>query len=348
MPKRIGYLYDQVVSDDNCIQAVIEMTKDKLKNNKAKRIRENAVSYGKRLASDLREGRWKPTPYLEHMIYDNHRKKERRIRVPCLRDQAVHHAVVRVMAPYIIKRNYYYNCGSIPKAGQSRAVNAVKRWMKQGYKYCAQFDVRKFYDSCSHDVVIKAINRIFKDKRFIELNKVILDSMGDGLAIGFYPAQWYANIVLTQVDRSIKQGCLPGCKYTRYMDDMLLLHNNKRHLRRAKEHIQHCLTKLKLKLKHNWQIFKASRGIKFLTYRFFRGFTLMKKDLMIRISRKARKAAKSRSPHNAKAIMSYMGILKHCNSYNFRKEWIYPIISLQKLRGVISYESKLCYKTGIS
>ena len=55
------------------------MTKDKLKNNKAKRIRENAVSYGKRLASDLREGKWKPTPYLEHMIYDNHRKKERRI-----------------------------------------------------------------------------------------------------------------------------------------------------------------------------------------------------------------------------------------------------------------------------
>lgn len=72
----------------------------------------------------------------------------------------------------------------------------------------------------------------------------------------------------------------------------------------------------------------------------------MKKDLMIRISLKARKAAKMSSPHNAKAIMSYMGILKHCNSYNFRKEWIYPIISLQKLKGVISNESRVHFAAG--
>ena len=342
MPKRIGYLYEQVVSEENCIQAVIEMTKDKLKNRKARWIRNNAESYGKRLVQDLQIGYWQPTPYLEHLIYDTHRKKERKIRVPCLRDQAVHHAVIRVMAPYVLKRNYYYNCGSIPKAGQHRATEAVKRWMRRDYKYCAQFDVKKFYDSCSHDVVMNALTRIFKDKRFLDLNRQILDSMGEGLAIGFYPAQWYANIVLSQVDKLIKQECLPKCKYVRYMDDMLLLYNNRRHLKRIKGQIHFCLTTLKLQLKHNWQVFRTNRGINFLSYRFFPTCTLLQKPLMCRISRKARRAGRTPSPHNAKSIMSYLGILKYCNSYNFRQKWIYPVVSIPKLKGVISRESKFC------
>jgi RNA-directed DNA polymerase len=343
MPKRIGYLYEQVIDEKNCIRAVIEMTKGKQKNRKAISIRENAEKYGKEIAEEIAKGAWIPKPYKEHIIQDGYRKKERHIKVPCLRDQAVHHAIMRVAAPYIVKRNYFYNCGSIPYAGQIRASRAMQRWMRQKkiIKYCQQLDIRHFYETCPHWAVMNALKRIFKDKRFLALHQKILDSMGDGLAIGFYPSQWYANLVLMWVDFEIKQNILPGCKYVRYMDDMCILHSNKRKLHRAREAIANLLSGLGLTLKRNYQVYKIQgRGVQFLSYRFFYGYTLLKKNLMYRISRKMKCAARNPTLHNAMSVISYMGILKHCNSFNYRSRYVYPYITIQKCKGVISRESR--------
>jgi len=344
MPKRAGYLYEQVISKENCIAATIEMTKNKNKSKKAMRIRENAVAYGSRIADDLASGQWIPSPYKEHIVMDGLRKKKRNIRVPCLRDQAVHHAVMRVMIPHIMKRNYQYNCGSIPGAGQTRAVKEIQKWMKgrKDYRYYAQFDVKKFYESCPHETVMNELRRYFKDDRFLTLHQIILDSMGDGLAIGYYPAQWYGNIVLMPIDDAIKNRLLPDCKYVRYMDDMLLLHNNKRKLHRVRKEIETLLKSMGLTPNPNWRIGRINdHGVTFLSYRFFRGYTLVKKPLMYRIAKKAVIAGRNTSPHNAKAIMSYIGILKHCNSYNLRTNRVYPKVSIKKCKGVISSESRI-------
>lgn len=342
MPKRSGYLYEQVISRENCIAATIEMTKNKNKSKKAMRIRENAVAYGSRLADELATGQWMPSPYKEHVVTDGVRKKKRNIRVPCLRDQAVHHAVMRVTIPYIMKRNYQYNCGSIPGAGQTRATKKLQKWMKKGYRYYGQFDIRRFYETCPHWVVSAALKKYFKDSKFIELHEKIIESMGPGLAIGFYPAQWYGNIVLMTVDDAIKNKMLPECKYVRYMDDMLLLHNNKRKLHRVRKELENILGAMEMKLNPKWRIGRVTdHGITFLSYRFFRGYTLVKKPLMYRITRKVKVTEINTSPHNAKGMMSYMGILKHCDSYNFRTKKVYPKVSIKQCKGVISHESRI-------
>ena len=56
MPKRIGYLYEKVVDEKNCIRAVIEMTKGKQKNRKAMSIREGAERYGRIISDELANG----------------------------------------------------------------------------------------------------------------------------------------------------------------------------------------------------------------------------------------------------------------------------------------------------
>jgi hypothetical protein len=186
------------------------------------------------------------------------------------------------------------------------------------------------------------LRRYFKDKRFLALHEIILNSMGDGLAIGYYPAQWYGNVVLMPIDEAIKNKLLPDCKYVRYMDDMLLLHNNKRKLHKARREIEALLKSMGLALNPNWKIGRITdHGITFLSYRFFRGYTLVKKPLMYRIAKKAVVAGRNTSPHNAKAVMSYIGILKHCDSYNFRTEKVYPKVSIKQCKGVISHESRI-------
>ena len=271
--------------------------------------------------------------------------KERHIKIPCLWDQCVHHALMQITAPYIEKRNYFYNCGSIPEAGQIRATRAVKRWMagKKLIKYGESLDVYHFFESCQAWVVMKALERIFKDKKFLALHRTVLRSMGDTLAIGFNVSHWYANLVLNYIDNQIKQRILPDCKYVRYMDDMLLLHNNKRKLHRARDEIAKLLNELGLTLKSNWQVYKIKdRGITFLSYRYFHGYTIMRKRLMFRISRIMRKASTHRNIqfHEAASVISYLGILKHCNSYNFRKKWVYPFIRIKKCKDVIRNETR--------
>lgn len=63
---------------------------------------------------------------------------------------------------------------------------------------------------------------------------------------------------------------------------------------------------------------------------------------MLRISRKMRAAGKRRNPsaHQAASIISYMGILKHCDSYNFKTKWVYPNINIRKYKGVIRNETR--------
>lgn len=252
---------------------------------------------------------------------------------------------MQITAPYIEKRNYFYNCGSIPGAGQIRATRAVKRWMagKKLIKYGESLDVYHFFESCQAWVVMKALERIFKDKKFLALHRTVLRSMGDTLAIGFNVSHWYANLVLNYIDNQIKQRILPDCKYARYMDDMLLLHNNKRKLHRARDEIAKLLNELGLTLKPNWQVYKIKdRGITFLSYRYFHGYTILRKRLMFRISRIMRKASTHRNIqfHEAASVVSYLGILKHCNSYNFRKKWVYPFIRIKKCKDVIRNETR--------
>ena len=263
MPKRIGYLYDRVISEENCTAAELEMVRHKNKNRSALRIKANPEKHGKMLSELLSTGRWDPEPYKEHRIYDGYRRKERTIKVPCLLDQAVHHAVMRVTVCFIMRRNYFYNCGSIPGAGQTRAVKALIGWMgaKKPPKYAQQVDIRKFYDTCPHDAVMKALRRIFKDERFLALHEKILASMsndGIGLAIGYYPSQWYANLVLQQVDNGLKQEFGAKIKLVRYMDNFGMLSNRKRTLHKARTIAEKLLMAIGLQIKRDWQVIHVS------------------------------------------------------------------------------------------
>lgn len=374
MPKRLSHRWEMVVTEDNCIAAVKEMLKGKKRKalhaniftpdkRKIKRImlkrvskrrRRTAVDYfrqhaeevGKELSRQLREGVWTPRPYREKLIYDILRGKWRKLKVPCLFDQCAHHAIMRVAEPDILARKYYYDCGSMPGAGQSRAVDALKRHMagNKARKYCLSMDIRHWFDECTKQAVMWALRRLYKDRKYLSLHEIVLDSMGGVLAIGFYPSPWYGSLLLRMiVDNYIKQEELSDAFYVRYADDMRVLHDNKRKLRRLREAISRRLASFGLRLKGDWQVFPTKkRGIAFLSYVFHRGFTLLRKQLMYRFSRLAKSAARGVTPRIAMALMSYKGILKRCNSYNLKKERMDPYVSYKKCRSVIKYVSTQC------
>ena len=345
MAKRIGFLWEKMVTMENCIEAERLMAKNKPDNRMARHIGQNAEKYGATLYAKLVDGSYVFHEPKEQMIRDSYKGKTRRLQIPCLEDQAAMQAWLNIATPYIERRNYYFNCGSIPGAGQLRAVKALQKWLggKKPPKWAGSTDIKKFYETCPHEVVLKGLRRLFKDKRFIAFAKLSMDAMsstGVGLAIGFPVSHWFANVALMELDFELKR-MFPDVKFTRYMDDIAFISRNKRHLRKAIQYLAKRLGDLGMRLKNTLQVYPIRyRGVTFLSYRFFHGFTLLSKLLMFRIARKMRNASKHMTVHMAQGVVSYMGILKHCNSYHFRRDFVYPLVDPKKCRRLISDATK--------
>ena len=118
----------------------------------------------------------------------------------------------------------------------------------------------------------------------------------------------------------------------------------KKELRKVKYAIDEFLVKESLTIKENWQLFKTdSRPIDFLGYRFYRGYTTLRRSNFLRIKRRAKKISKKEklNYHDAAAMLSYSGWLKHCDSYNYTQKYVKPYINYKKCKEVIRNASKI-------
>ncbi len=120
-----------------------------------------------------------------------------------------------------------------------------------------------------------------------------------GIPLGFYISQWLANYLLEPLDHFItdKLG-IPNL--IRYMDDIVLGHDNKKKLHQAIVEIKKFIgRRFRLKLKRNYQVFKfnyqkkngkvVGRVIDFMGFLFFRNRTTMRKAIMLSATRLASK-----------------------------------------------------------
>jgi hypothetical protein len=129
-------------------------------------------------------------------------------------------------------------------------------------------DIEKYSPSIDNEILKNIIRRKIKDVRLLSLLDTIIDS-AQGLPIGNYLSQYFANLYLSGLDHYCKE-VLRAQYYIRYCDDIVILHQNKDALHKMYEQIEAYMKQLKLKPKSNWQIFPvAVRGIDFLGYRFF-------------------------------------------------------------------------------
>lgn len=338
--KRAGYVWEEVIDETNCNLAILDAIRRKRKTRFLKHVREHHTEYGARLRAELING-WNPDHVREKVINEGTNRKARSLRIPSLKDHFVQTAVARVLEKHLAKRFYFYTCGSLPNRGQTFAVKAVEHRLRKSHpKYAALADIRKFYQSVKKPVVMRCLQRVFKDKKFLALNEQILDQMGDGLAIGFTVSHWYAHLVLSFVDEEVKRSN-PKVFLVRFMDNFVMLCNRKRTLHKAIRLIAEKAYGYGLSLKSDWQVFPVkTRMVEFLSYRMDYNKTILRKALMYRMAKRLRHAKGNLNAHTARTIMSYRGILKHCDSYTFRKNYLYPNVSIKLCRRLISDDDK--------
>lgn len=341
MPKRVGYLCEKVLTEENCIRAVLIGTKNLKRTKQIVWIRKHPEKMGRRILAILSEG-WVPERTKTKTINEGSAHKVRVLLIPSTRDHLVHTAIMLPLMEIIEKRLDYYCAGSVPERGQKRIHHCLKSWMNEEnpVKYAGETDVRHAYKSTTKEVALAAVARLVKDKRYLEWIGMILDQMGEGLAIGFQPSHWLFNLVMDDVDKAVRAEC-HGVKYCRFMDNIWIGGNRKRQLRRAMDVIRRECAKKGLELNRSTQIFPTEkRAIQALSYRYFRGYTILKKATMYRIAAGMKRAGRNMCAHNCRGALSQIGIVRHCNSYHFRQRRVYRVVNIKRMKEAISSADK--------
>ena len=262
----------------------------------------------------LRDKTYKTSEYTTFTIFE---PKERLIfRLPYFPDRITHHAVMNVLES-IFSATFTadtYSC--IKGRGIHAAVNGVKKALRDesGTRYCMKLDIRKFYPNVDHEILKQLLRRKIKDGDLLFLLDEIIDS-ADGLPIGNYLSQYFANFYLTYFDHWMKE--VKGVKYYfRYADDLVILSDNKPYLHQLLSEIKSYLTvNLKLTVKGNYQIFPVdARGIDFVGYVFRHTHTRLRKSIKQNFARMLKKKP------NHQSIASYYGWAVHCDSKHLLKK----------------------------
>ena len=344
--KRVGNIYSQITSKDNIAKAFANAAKGKHDRKIVQMIKSNFNYYVDEVHKMLADKTYTPSPYIILKIHDGTRKKERIIFKPKFYpDQIIHWALMQQIEPIIMKGMYDLCCASVKNRGILRASRHLKKILvndRKNTKYCLKLDIKKFYPSLDKEILKQKFRRKIKDNDVLHLLDIIIDSSEEGVPIGNYTSQWFANFYLQDLDHYIKEQ-LKVKYYVRYMDDMLLFHRNKKELHKIKLAVDDFLEKEHLKIKENWQLFKLdSRPLDFIGYRFYRGRTTLRSSNFLRIKRRIKRIYKKQKINylDACAVISYVGWLKHCNSHIFIEKYLKPYISIKKCKGVIKGETK--------
>ncbi len=280
------------------------------------------------LCEDLQKSVYKHSSYKHFQVFDNKRRDIYKAKV---RDRIVHQVVydylLSLYEPEFISDSYASRIGR----GQYKAINSFRYFIKlvrENRKPCfvLKCDVRKYFDNIDQNILLGLIKeKIVCDKAFAIIKEIInsfavLES-GKGVPLGNITSQIFANIYLNILDKYVKKEL--RCRfYVRYNDDFVVVAESFQKLEEIRRKIIFFVKdKLLLDIPvEKTSIRKIDWGVDFL------GFTILPKAVLLRNKTKNKIYANV----SLQNINSYLGILKHCNSYNLKRK----ILAMEEFNGI--------------
>ena len=348
--KRIKNLFEKIYDFENLYQAWEAARKGKRYRNEVLWFSNNLESNLIDIQNHLIYGTYEIGRYRQFYVYE---PKKRLIMALPFRDRVVQWAIYRQLFPLLNKQFISDSFACREGKGAHKAVDRLQYWLRQidrkpeRYHYL-KLDIAKYFYRVDHEILINILRRKIKDKRLLDLLTLIIRSedtrfwlpLGEvdperydpsdrlaevGMPIGNLTSQMFANLYLNELDHYAKHA-LRLKYYIRYMDDILILHPDKKHLAVVKCEIRAFLTdNLRLQLNKKTAIRPCGMGIEFVGYVVWATHRKLKKKSALKIKRSIRKIKEKRdsgeiTPDSfTRRIASYKGVLQHCNSYQFRQ-----------------------------
>lgn len=347
--KTLKNVFEQVVDYDNLYRAYLNARLCKRYRyevlNFSAHLEDNLV----KLQKELIDRTYTLGKYREFYIYE---PKKRLVMAQPFKNRVVQWAIYQVLNPVFAQGYITDSYACIKERGTHKAVKRLHYWLRQVGKkpekyYFLKLDISKYFYRIDHDVLMGILKRkIHDDDMIFLLDKIVNSSETNfglppgkspgevkrsdrvsekGMPVGNLSSQMFANLYLNELDQYCKR-TLGIHFYVRYMDDVIILHQDKDQLHEWKRIIDTFLKeKLQLDLNEKTCIRPITLGVEFCGYKIWNTHIKLRKSTALKMKRNLKKlqkeyAAGEVTVEEAKqTISSYLGILKHCDSYSLKR-----------------------------
>jgi len=316
--------FKDIVSIDNLLSAWREFVPGKAGKKDVREfyrhLADNIISLHEELENDT----YRHGGYIHFRISD---PKPRDIHKATIRDRLVHHAIYRVLYPFLsdtfIADSYSCQLGK----GTHRAIRRFRTFAGQVSRnntqtcWILKCDIRKFFASIDHAILMNMLSEYITDQRINTLLREVIQSFcwqpGKGLPLGNLTSQLFVNVYMNEFDQFMKH-TLKVKYYLRYADDFVVMSDNRSWLKGLIPIISNFLTvKLKLTL-HPSKVFikTLASGVDFL------GWVHFPYHQVLRTSSKRRMLNRITENPETSTMQSYLGLLQHGNAYKLAEQVI--------------------------
>lgn len=346
----IRNVYYEITSFHTLMVADTHVSKGKRENTERLRFYDNREGNLEEISTLLRAGK---VPKVEYHSFYVYVPKVRKVIFIDYWSKVVQRAIYDVLNPKICRTFIEHTYACVKGRGQLAAMEQLYTWMRETRTsgsewYYYKFDVAKFFYRIDHEILMDICRKKIDDPRTIDLlgyyinndavpfgmpldaNQLTITEeqmLYDlGIPIGGGLSHMLGNMYLDPLDQFCKR-VLGIKRYIRYMDDIIILDNDKERLKEyGRRMTQFLEERLHLNFNNKTALRPVRVGCEFVGFVIYNDHVILRKSTTLRMKRTLRKTRQDYHDNlitfkEANATMqSYLAMLSHVDCKKFKEK----------------------------